>query len=145
MKWENGDFWITDDLQVVDLDFVVTSLNTTYWAKDRPRAVIEASIKNSVVLSLFKNNKQIGLTRVVSDYASFAWICDVYVHPDYRGNGLGVWLMTCTLEHPSTNVNLIMLSTKDAHGLYKRFNFKRGECMKKRKNVTAQPPPKTTP
>ena len=132
MKWQKDDFWITDDTSVLDVNFVATSLNTTYWAQDRPRDVIEKSLQNSVVFSLFENDKQIGFTRTVTDDATFAWICDVYVHPDYRGRGLGKWLMACVLEHPSAQVGINLLATRDAHGLYEQFDFGRRECMMRR-------------
>jgi GNAT superfamily N-acetyltransferase len=129
MKWRKGRFWITDDPAVVDVDFVTTSLNTTYWAQERPRAVIEKSLRNSVVLSLFKDKTQIGLTRIVGDKATFAWICDVYVAPEHRKQGLGKWLVQCALEHPICDVRLHLLATKDAHGLYQKFGFTHKECM----------------
>jgi GNAT superfamily N-acetyltransferase len=129
MKWENDVFWVTDDPGVVDIDFVTISLNTTYWAQGRPRAVIEKSLRNSVVLSLFKDKTQIGLTRIVGDAATFAWICDVYVAPRYRKQGLGKWLVQCALEHPICDVRLRLLATKDAHGLYQKFGFTPKECM----------------
>ena len=129
MKWENGSFWISDDADMVNLDFVITALHSTYWAKERPREIIESSLKTSVTLSLFKGNKQIGLTRIVGDYATFAWICDVYVAPEYRKQGLGKWLVKCALEHPVGNVRLRLLATKDAHGLYQQFGFTPKECL----------------
>jgi GNAT superfamily N-acetyltransferase len=133
-KWRTGDFWITDEVAAVDVDFFATALNSTYWAEGRPRDVIEKSLKTSLVFSLFENERQIGFTRVVSDQATFAWICDVYVHPDYRGRGLGKWLMECTLEHPSTKVRINLLATRDAHGLYEQFGFKPKECMIRRRD-----------
>ncbi len=132
MKWTKGDFWITDDTTALNVDFVATALNTTYWAQDRPRDVIEKSLQNSVVFSLFEDDRQIGFTRTVTDNATFAWICDVYVHPDYRGRGLGKWLMACVLEHPSAQVRINLLATRDAHGLYEQFDFERKECMIRR-------------
>lgn len=130
VKWEEGEFWIVDETKAVDMDFVAAALPTAYWAEGRPRQIIEKSIHHSVVLSLFHQKRQIGLTRIVSDLSTFAWICDVYVHPDYRGKGLGKWLIRCTLKHPSTRVKVVILATRDAHGLYEKFNFVRSECMR---------------
>lgn len=129
MKWEKDEFWITDDRSRADFDFITMALNTTYWAENRAKEIIERSIANSALLSLFHQDQQIGFTRIVSDDATFAWICDVYVHPDYRGRDLGVWLMACTMEHPATNVSQIVLATQDAHGLYEKFGFTRREYM----------------
>jgi GNAT superfamily N-acetyltransferase len=133
VKWEKDEFWITDVKSLADIDFITTALNTTYWAENRAKEIIEKSIANSVLLSLFHGDQQIGFTRIVSDDATFAWICDVYVYPDYRGRGLGVWLMACTMEHPAANVGQVVLATKDAHGLYEKFGFSRREYMFQRR------------
>ena len=132
MEWEKGDYVITDDQSQVDIDFIHSSLNTTYWAENRSREVVEKSLKNSVLLSLFQGEKQIGFTRIVSDFSTFAWICDVFIHPDHRGKGLGMWLMACTMEHPAMDVNLQILATRDAHGLYEKFGFQVREMMFRR-------------
>lgn len=129
MKWNNNDYWITDDNDAVDIDYVHRTLNTTYWAADRPKEIVEKSIRNSVMLSLFNHHRQIGYARIVSDYATFAWLCDVYIDPEYRGQGLGAWLCKCYLEHPSSYVSINLLATKDAHALYEKFGFKPKECM----------------
>lgn len=133
MEWRNGEYTLTDDQSHADLDFIHTSLNTTYWAENRPREVVEKSIENSVLLSLFHKDKQIGFTRIVSDYSTFSWVCDVFIHPDHRGKGLGVWLMECTMNHPAMDVSLQLLATRDAHGLYEKFGFQVRECMFRRK------------
>lgn len=129
VRWEREGFRVTDDPGAVDVDFVVGVLHSTYWGADRPRGVIECSLQNSVVLSLFAGKEQIGLARLVSDRATFAWLADVYVHPDYRGRGLGTWLVGCALEHPAAQVGMNLLSTRDAHGLYEKFGFHRWEGM----------------
>ena len=133
MEWKKDNFYITDDKSLADIDFIHQSLKTTYWAEGRPREVVEKSIDNSVLLSLFHLEEQIGFTRIVSDYATFAWVCDVYVHPDYRGKGLGMWLSECTVNHPAMDVSLQILATRDAHGLYEKFGFMVRECMYRRK------------
>jgi GNAT superfamily N-acetyltransferase len=132
MEWLKGEYLITDDQSRADIDFVHNSLNTTYWAENRPRKVVEKSLKKSVLLSLFKGDEQIGFTRIVSDEATFAWVCDVFIHPDHRGKGLGVWLMECIMAHPSMDVALQVLATKDAHGLYKKFGFQPREMLFRR-------------
>ncbi|MEW6236603.1 MAG: GNAT family N-acetyltransferase [Candidatus Omnitrophota bacterium] len=129
MKWIKEDYWITDDKDRVDLDYIAASLQTTYWAKERPKALIEKSIENSFFLTLFKGERPIGFARIVSDCAVFAWLCDVFVDPDFRGGGLGKWLVQCALEHDSMHVKINLLATKDAHGLYEKFSFERKECM----------------
>ena len=132
MKWEKGRFWITDDSAKVDVDFYEKALRTTYWAAERPRRIIELAIHTSIVLSVFDDKTPVGFARIVSDRATFAWICDVYIDPVYRGKGLGKWLMECTLKHPSTHVRLNLLATRDAHELYEKYDFERYECMVRR-------------
>ena len=131
MEWHKDNFLVTDDKKVIDIDFVTAELNKTYWAEGRSRETVEESLKHSVMFSMLDGDRIIGFARVVTDYSTFAWLCDVYVHPDYRGNGLGVWLMECVYSHPSTDVWLNLLATKDAHGLYEKFGFNRGDCMAK--------------
>ncbi len=132
MKWKKGEYITTDDKSNVDIDYVHRTLNTTYWARGRPKETVKKSIENSIFLSVFKDNRQVGYSRVVSDNATFAWICDVYIDPKHRGNGLGKWLMRCTLKHPSVKVRINLLATKDAQGLYEKYGFERKECMARR-------------
>ena len=133
MKWTRDRYVITDDRDAVDLDFVEAMLHTTYWAPRRPRAVIEASVRNAVNFSVFDAERQVGFARVVSDYSTVAWIADVMIDPEYRGRGLGKWIMEVIMGHPAvTATTLQLLRTKDAHGLYSRFGFEPAECMRKR-------------
>ena len=129
MEWQKDNLLITDDTLNVDLNFVTESLQSTYWAGNRSRAIIEKSITNSVFLSLFDGNRQIGFNRIVSDSATFAWLCDFYIHPDYRGKGFGKWFFEMSLEHPTVKVRLVLLATKDAHALYAKYGFETKECM----------------
>lgn len=132
MEWEKDNYRITDDQTQADIDFIHTSLNSTYWAENRIREVVEKSLKKSVLLSLFHGDRQTGFTRIVSDDATFAWICDVFVHPNHRGKGLGVWLMECAMAHPAMDVAFQILATRDAHGLYEKFGFQAREMLYRR-------------
>ncbi|GAK54795.1 GCN5-related N-acetyltransferase [Candidatus Vecturithrix granuli] len=129
MKWEKENYWITDDPTAVNLDFVTEALHSTYWAKERPRATIEKAFAHSVALSLFDQDTQIGMARIIGDQATFAWISDVFVDPVYRGQGLGKWLVQCILEHPLCDVKIRLLATRDAQGLYAQFGFTSKACM----------------
>ena len=134
MNWKQEDYTITDDNNAADIDFIWETLQKTYWAEGRSRDVVEKSVRNSILFSIFKNDEPVGYARVVSDGITFAWICDVFILPDYRGHGLGKWLMKCCLEHPSTKVNINLLATRDAHGLYEQYGFKQWDCMVLRGN-----------
>ncbi|HBD95715.1 MAG: hypothetical protein A2355_09240 [Spirochaetes bacterium RIFOXYB1_FULL_32_8] len=136
MKWINNNYYITDSQENIDIDFIITSLHKTYWANERPKELIIKSIENSILLSLFEDNIQIGFARIVGDGATFAWLCDVFVSENYRGKCLGKFLMKCAMEHPSTNVRTNLLGTKDAHGLYEKYGFTKNETMIKRNEYT---------
>jgi GNAT superfamily N-acetyltransferase len=85
---------------------------------------MQRALDNSLNFGLYKHNLQIGFARVVTDYATFAWIADVFVLPDYRGCGLSKWLMEVILSHPELQAfRRWVLTTKDAHSLYARFGF----------------------
>lgn len=129
MEWKRGEYTITDEADRVDLDAVMALLSESYWAAQRPRAKMDTAVENSVCFSLYLGSRQIGFVRVVTDKATFAWICDVMVHPDHRGTGLGKWMLQCALEHPLTSDMQQLLRTRDAHELYEQFGFVRGEFM----------------
>ena len=130
MDISKGEFSISDDPLAVDVDFVERMLRTSYWAPDRERSVIERSLQTSVPLSVFHAGRQIAFARIVSDLVTFAWIADVIVDPQYRGRGIGKWLMECVMGHPSVvGTSQQLLRTTDAHGLYTRYGFKIAECM----------------
>ena len=129
MEWERNGYLITDDPARLDLDVVCRLLAGSYWAADRKREVIELSIRNSIPFGLYRGPKQIGFARLVTDSATFAWVCDVIIDPAHRSAGLGKWLVECALAHPDVADTAQMLRTRDAHGLYERFGFSRVECM----------------
>lgn len=119
-----GALLISTDPSRLDIDAVCDFLARSYWAQDRPRERIEESLKNSLVFGVYDGKRQVGLARLVTDYATFAWLCDVFVDEAYRGQGIGKWLVATTLGHPSlAGIRRFMLATRDAHGLYRQFGF----------------------
>jgi len=130
-EWRSGEYLLTDDRAQLDLDAVCTLLHSTYWANDRPREVIEKGILHSTCLSLIHDGKLVGFIRGVTDQATFTWVCDVIVDPEYRGKGLGKWIVQCFLEHPDLQTVSHHLCTKDAHALYEEFGFQRIEAMRR--------------
>jgi GNAT superfamily N-acetyltransferase len=131
MEWTYQNYKITDDRSAVDLDVVHSLLSTSYWAANRPKEVIKKTVENSLCFSVLIEGEQVGFARVVTDHAVFAWIGDLIIDPDHRGKGLGKFLMQCIESHPEVPPSLQMLRTKDAHGLYEKFGFKRGEILHK--------------
>ena len=133
MDFENADYVISTDPARLDLAFLCRSLNATYWAQDRPRQVIEESLRHSLCFGLYlkATNAQVGFARVVTDQATFSWVCDVLIDERYRGRGLGKWLMSCVVSHPHVKDTSSLLGTRDAHGLYEKFGYLRSEGMRR--------------
>ena len=125
---------VTTDLARADFDVVEAMLRTSYWAAERPRAVIEAAFRSPASIPFFLLDplgRTAGFARVVTDRLTIGWLCDVMVHPDHRGGGRGKFLVRSVLAHPDLDkpgVRLI-LGTRDAHTLYEPFGFARRELM----------------
>lgn len=122
---ENG-FIFSDDRNLIDVKAVHHYLSTqSYWAKDIPFSLVKKSIENSLCFGIYKAQQQVGFARWVTDKATFAYLCDVYVEQAYRGLGLSKKLMSLMLFHPDLQgLRRYQLATLDAHGLYKQFGFK---------------------
>ena len=117
-------FTISTDPSRLDVDAIADMLTRAYWALGRPRERTERAIANSLVFGVYDSDKQIGIARIVSDYAIFAYLCDVFIHEDYRGRGLGKWLMETVRSHPDLqDLRRWVLATHDAHELYKQYGF----------------------
>ena len=126
-EWQRAGFSISTDPEKVDLGAVHAYLSESYWAHGIPLAVLQRAISASLCFGLYRGHEQVGFARVVTDHATFAYLCDVYVLPEYQGRGLGKWLIACVMEHPSLQgLRRIMLRTRDAHGLYAPFGFAAG-------------------
>ena len=124
LEAQRDNFTISTDPARLDIDAICDFLKRADWANTRPRERTERAIQNSLVFGVYDGLKQIGLARVVSDYSIFAYLCDVFIHEDYRAHGLGKWLIQTILEHPDLkDMRRWLLVTNDAHGLYKQFGF----------------------
>jgi GNAT superfamily N-acetyltransferase len=115
---------ISTDRNKVNVDKVCEFLSQSYWANTRKRDTIIKSLEHSLCFSLFYENTQVGFARVVTDGATFAYLCDVFIDEAYRGKGLGKWMLECVLQHPDIGtVRRFLLATKDAHDFYRQFSF----------------------
>lgn len=130
-EWTRGEYSISTDRGDLDIPLIHDYLSTsTYWATGRSIDVVRRSLENSLCFGLFKNDgngkaAQVGFARVVTDYATFAWIADVFVLEEYRGQGLGKWLVDIIISHPELQgFRRWVLATKDAHELYRRVGFR---------------------
>ena len=123
-NYANGPYTISTDHKLLDVDIIQGYLSSSYWASGRTREIVEKSIANSLCFGVYHGDDQIGLARVVTDYATFAWICDVFILEPYRGKGLGKWLISVVVNSPELHeINRLILATRDAHGLYSQMGF----------------------
>jgi GNAT superfamily N-acetyltransferase len=115
---------IDDDPARLDMDVVHGFLASSYWAEGVTRDVVERSVAGSLNLGLYHGESQVGFTRAVTDRATFAWVCDVFVLSGHRGRGLGHWMVRTLLAHPDlTGIRRFMLATADAHQVYADCGF----------------------
>lgn len=115
---------ISDDPRRLDVDAIHAYLSSSYWATGRSRETVAKSLRNSLCFGAYDAGAQVGLARVVTDRATFAYLCDVYVLESHRGRGIGVRLMEAVVAHPDLQgLRRFQLVTRDAHELYQRFGF----------------------
>jgi GNAT superfamily N-acetyltransferase len=118
------DYEIDDDPARLDLDVIHGFLTTSYWAEGVPRDVVARSVPGSLNLGLYHAGSQVGFTRAVTDRATFAWVCDVFVLPGHQGRGLAHWMIETLREHPDlAGLRRFMLATADAHQVYADCGF----------------------
>ncbi|MBK8148760.1 MAG: GNAT family N-acetyltransferase [Acidobacteria bacterium] len=124
-EWQNGEFTISTDPVRLDLDEIHRFLSAeSYWAQNRSRQETETAIKNSLPFGLYKGENLIGFARVVTDFATFAYLGDVFIVEEFRGRGLSKWLMDSIVGHPELQgFRRWVLATRDAHTLYEKFGF----------------------
>jgi GNAT superfamily N-acetyltransferase len=123
-EFRSGNFVVSTDPTRLDLDTIHEFLTHAYWSEGIPRAVIERAIANSLCFGVFEGQQQIGFARVITDYATFAYLADVFIIESHRGRGLGKFLMRSIVEHPRLQgLRRWTLATRDAQGLYKQFGF----------------------
>ena len=115
---------ISTDRSRLDLELIYQFLTNCYWAEGVPRDIVERSIENSLCFGVFVQDRQVGFARVVTDYATYAYIGDVFIVDSHRGQGLSKRLMKAISEHPQLQgLRRWSLVTRDAHGLYQQFGF----------------------
>lgn len=121
---QRGAYTITTEPARQDVDAIHAYLTRSYWAAGISREVVARSLRGSLCFGLFHGATQVGLARVITDRATFAYLCDVYVLEDHRGRGLGKWLIEAVMNHPDLlGLRRFMLATRDAHGLYAQHGF----------------------
>ena len=120
----NGEFILSTDPSRLDIVGTHEFLSKSYWAAPRPRNVFETAVKNSLCFGVYLGKRQIGFARVITDYATFAYLADVYILEMYRGRGLARWMVTSLLAHPELKpIRRWLLTTRDAHKLFRGCGF----------------------
>jgi N-acetylglutamate synthase-like GNAT family acetyltransferase len=118
---------ISTDSSRLDIPFIHGFLLTSYWAKDIPLEVVKRSIENSLCFGAYlleANKQQVAFARVITDYATFGYLCDVFVAPEYQGRGIGKAITAAVVNHPPLQtLRRFLLVTRDAHSLYASHGF----------------------
>jgi GNAT superfamily N-acetyltransferase len=124
-EWQNGEYTISTERERLQIDVIFKYLTgESYWAKERTREQTETAIKNSLPFGVYKGENLIGFARVVTDYATFAYLGDVFILEAHRGKGLSKWLMETIVNHPELQgLRRWVLATRDAHALYEKYEF----------------------
>jgi GNAT superfamily N-acetyltransferase len=121
---QRGSYEISDDRSRIDVVAVHQFLSTCYWSLGIPISVVQRAIEGSLCFGVYQGESQVGFARVISDRATFAYLCDVYVQEQHRGNGLGQWLIETIIAHPDLQgLRRFALVTRDAQGLYAKHGF----------------------
>lgn len=133
-EFKQGEYLVSTDPSRLDLPWIHGYLtNDAYWSRGISYKVFQTSVENALSFGVFHHEKQVGFGRVISDYATFAYLADIFIDEHYRQRGLGKWLLECMLNFPELQgLRRWILVTKDAHGLYEQFGFvslKRPESM----------------
>lgn len=122
---KKGKYSISTNPKRLDLKAIHGFLSRSFWAEDIPKKLVAKSIRNSLCFGLFHERDQVGFARVVTDRATYAYLCDVYILESHRGKGLSKQLIEAVMAHPDLQgLRRFQLVTRDAHGLYKRFGFR---------------------
>lgn len=122
--WSKGRYSVTTDPGSLDFDTVHGFLRSTTWASGQSREVLSRAVAHSLCFSLFEDQRQIGFSRVITDYATYAYLCDVYVAESSRGQGLGRWMVQCVLDHAVVGrLKRVTLLTHGAEAFYRELNF----------------------
>ena len=118
-----NNFIISTDKSKIDLEFVHGFLSNSYWSPGVPMETVKKAMHGSLCFGVY-DDKQVGYARMVTDTATFAYLADVFIDENYRGKGLGKWLVKTILAHPDLQgLRRIMLATRDAHALYEQVGF----------------------
>ncbi len=135
-------FVIHTNKERLDLDVIHGYLSQSYWSPGISREKVATAIENSLCWGVFDGKSQVGFARVITDQSSFAYLADVFILPEYQGQGLGKRLVSCIMDDERLQgLRSFMLGTRDAHGLYAQYGFQRYDDLNRLMIKRAQPSP----
>jgi GNAT superfamily N-acetyltransferase len=126
VRWNGPDgYWVSDDKSLIEPERVHHWMSKeSYWAAGRRYEVMQRAIENSLVLGLYApDGTQAGFARLVTDYSTFAWLCDVFVADEHRGRGIGSFLVEKAVDHPDVAGIRQVLATRPGRTLYQRHGY----------------------
>ena len=124
MNWTKQDYLVSTDDSLLQLDVIHENLARTHWAEGIDEATVRRAVAHSLNFGLYDGGRQIGYARFITDHATFGYLADVFVVDDYRGKGLGRWLVECVLEYPGVErFRRLLLATPSAPGLDQNLGF----------------------
>jgi len=119
-----GPYTVSTDVSRLHLDVIHGYLTNSYWSPGVPRDIVERAIKGSLCFGVYEGKRQVGFARVVTDYATYGYLADVFILDELQGKGLGTWLMEVIMAHPNLQgLRRFGLVTQDAHALYEKVGF----------------------
>ncbi len=130
------DYFVSTDKARLDQVWIIQELKKTYWGGWYTAHTLIKAIDNSLCFGLYHRGtdakeRMVGFARVVTDYATFAWVCDVIISEHHRQKGMGEFLLSIVMGHPEVRPRSCLLTTRDAHGIYERFGFRTATAMKR--------------
>ncbi len=124
VEWRRGRYLVSTDANRLDFGVVTAFLAASYWAPEISEPIVRRAVAHSIGFGLYEGDEQVGFARVITDRATFAWVCDVFILEGRRGRGLSLWLMRCVRAHPELQeLRRWMLASTSARGLYERLGF----------------------
>ncbi len=136
---ERNDFLVSSDPEKLDRDLVYRTLRELYWARQIPKEIVERSIDNSLCFGVYQDGKQLGFVRVITDYATFAYLSDVFILESHRRRGLSKLLTEVILQHPELKtLRRWHLVTHDAQKLYEKYGFRRIEHQERHMEIVVK-------
>jgi predicted GNAT family N-acyltransferase len=120
-----GLYKFSDNKNLISINKVCELLGTTYWANNRKKEITVKAIENSICIGIYLKDEMVGFARIVTDYATMYWLCDVVIDERHRKNGLGKKLIEIITQMKELDGMFGILATRDAHGLYEKYGFKK--------------------